>query len=276
MIPEHLHTLAESNLRKLDLHGINRDSIKTRMDALVAGEFYFSEIFTPEQITQVNRGITTEPDLYDQPKDSLATYITQFDPALILLRPEMVHQSDSILDFLTNNGFSPQWLDDIRVTNNQYWHLYKHAIVRPQARKSMPTRTITYTDLPSKLILFTDPHNRFNSVEQPLADGFVNEFKGVHASYQHNTLRGDLVYREALRLGLHTLTGIVSLATDPFRTLSHIIYDNDNYHNYLPISYRPLIYNSVGVHVPNSAEFKRDLCILLTNDQLTEIANIIF
>lgn len=201
--------------------------------------------------------------------------IVNHDVALLLVRPEMYHHHGAFHGFLDRNGFNIIYSGDRTVDYVQYSQICRGTFSIDDAKHSFPTRTAVYTNSPTKLIIFTDPKRRYSLKGITLADGFVNEFKGAAGVYQPGTLRGDVVFNEALRLGFDKLDdSVLALATDPFHTCRYLTQlPGTHPHSHLPKDRSLMFYNSVSVHIPNGKEIVTDLAILNTISQLNEISN---
>ena len=237
-----------------------------------AGKKYLSRVFpgweNPEKMQQ-HFDITEN----DADKFKLASFlVTEHDLGMLLIRPEMYHHSGAVLGFLTENNFRIRYVSNRNVGKEAYMAMYGDVFNRPPAIPSLPTRTIVYLDSPSMLVLFSDPKKRFS--DKSLAEGFCAEYKGKEGLFNSQTIRGGVVYPEAIRLGFHTLVNeALQLALDPLTALRHIVASSteNQPHSYLPPDKSLLKYHAVSVRVPNSKEIIRDLYVLNDKDQLREI-----
>lgn len=269
-VPTSIKDLALSNEAKMSKLGITPEEIVSIGDAIEAGEAYLGGVLTNKQNRQrrLNRVDTTKPLL---PNQDIVMGIMEQDPGLLLIRPEMFHHTGAFVDFLVSNDFQIVFETSVHVDINMYWKLSKHVLTLPGLEASMPTRTMTYTDQPTSVLLFIDPARRYSN-KGGLANGFSADFRGVQAIYSRNTIRGDVVYSEAKRLRFNQLKDeTIALATDPMRAIRQLIHTKDPYHDHIPMEDRTLQYNRICVHIPNGDEINRDITVLLSRENLLDI-----
>jgi hypothetical protein len=164
---------------------------------------------------------------------------------------------------------------ELQINSDSYWHMYKNAIVLPEAQDTMPTRTIVYTGASVKIIVFHDT-TLIRSFEPLFADRFSLQQKGQQGIHKAGTLRGDLVFSEAVTLGFNTLHNpVIQMACDPLGAYRHKI---ANYcmsaitpHKHIRAKNQLLQYTGVGIHVPDSTEFVNDICSLLSWKQIKSL-----
>lgn len=174
---------------------------------------------------------------------------------LILIRPEMYHMTPNIIEFLEKHSFSIQYAKDLKIDARTYWEIYSDAITNHGAKFIMPTRTIIYLNSLCKLLIVHSPKYPNTS------DTLVAKLKGNAGIYQPDTLRGDIILNEALRLNFDVLTNkTIQMAVDPLGVL----------HKYIPRDKR-LQYNAVSIHIPNSKELYGDLTLLLNKKELRNL-----
>lgn len=269
-IPHTLMTLAFKN-EYLASQFPHSDNIE---GSQAAGKKYLSSVFpdweNPTKMQQNSK--FPENDTDDEKFKFVSDLVTKLDLGMLLVRPEMYHHSGAVMDFLTQNNFKIRYAGNRNVDRKAYAVMYGDVFNRPPAIPSLPTRTMVYLDSPSMLILFSDPRKRFS--DKSLADGFCAGFKGKEGLPDSKTVRGGVVYPEAIRLGFHTLVNeALRLALDPLTALRHIVASSpeNQPHSYLPPNKSLLKYNAVSVHVPDSREIIRDLCVLNNKYQLGEI-----
>lgn len=191
---------------------------------------------------------------------------------MILIRPDMLHVSHRFENFI-NDRFSIISINDVEMDNNSYWQMYKHDLYRPSTMHSRLTRAAIYIGSMCRLIVFSH-----RDTDRPVADHVVDNLKGKQGVYEHNTLRGDIVYNAALDLGMHTLNenggstrSQLQLAIDPFGAYRALSRMPEGPH--VKLKYPILFYTAVGVHVPDYREIATDLSCLapdvLKNDVST-------
>jgi hypothetical protein len=265
-LPDNLTALAENNSTFLDKLGVSTEQLRKEfrvgrrigqdlMDSLYPG---YRESKLPKLRTVIE---DDDNELLDQ--------IISKNVALFLVRPEMVHLTPEICSFLATNQFSIKYVDKRVITAESYATLYHEIFARPQAKPALPTRTLVYMGHVTNLIVFTDPLNRYPN----LPNGVVEEFKGVGGVEDSTTVRGSVVFREALRIGFNRLEDEdLALALDPLHVYRHLISLRGSFpHSHLPKERALLNYNAVSVHVPNKSEIRKDLGALNTSSQLKEI-----
>jgi 2-phosphoglycerate kinase len=268
-LPLSLHYLAEANMRQLELVGLD----PARRTDPSADQLYFDYRLTGRTRQRIGGSESVRKNsiisYIDSEEKELMREISAFNPGMILVRPEMYHNCNAFKDFLERNGFNVLFEADVELDIERYERLYEDAISIPDAQATMPTRTLVYTDSPCKLMVFADERNRYQGA---LADNFFEEFKGREGIYTPNTLRGDIVYQEARRLGYHELTDpVLADALDPFGAYRRIVQSPSGPHAGYNPEDRLLKYDAVGVHVPNYHELIHDLPIICSKDQLKEI-----
>lgn len=199
---------------------------------------------------------------------------------LIIIRPDLYHSSQEIVCFLRQQSFRVVGVFDLLVNSDTYWNMYKSSIVHPHAWDTMPTRTMAYTGSSVKIVVFQDK-NLNGSSESLFADVFSARYKGQQGVRRQGTLRGDLVFSEATRLGFHVLDDFaIQMACDPLGAYRHKIAGNcvskTIPHGHLQREYQLLQYTGVGVHVPDGTEFVNDTCSLLSLEQIESLVDPIY
>jgi hypothetical protein len=271
-IPNSIINLAEKN--KKILENLKYISIITMANydfeqSQNIGKDYMEKILPQNKYILKLGEMNSITEIPDSKKELIDDLISQ-NIGMILVRPEMYHIYDKFIDFIKNLGLKV-FYDDERVINyDQYWTMYKGSIRFPEAIYSMPTRTMVYTNSPSRIIAFVDPDQK----QRHLATYFESQFKGKEGVFNLKTLRGGVVYPEAKNLGFEGLNNEeVEIAVDPFKGYRHLVknfaHHKDN--NNINPDEQILRYNAVGVHIPNSNELPFDLSTLNTEAQLNEI-----
>lgn len=184
---------------------------------------------------------------------------------MILIRPDMIHAAHEFEKFITAQ-YSIIHTENIALDAKTYWNIYKHDFYRPETMHCRLTRAAVYIGSVSRLILFKQ--NTYSDDDPPLADHVYKNLKGVQGKRQQGTLRGEIVFNNALKLGLHkldqTIDDRLKIATDPFRAYRHLAGLSEE----LKVEYEfPLLfYTGVGVHVPSAQEIQNDAVCLLGPD----------
>jgi len=267
-----IEELAEKNTRVMVNQKIDPEKTRLFFDVCQeAGTRYLESLYPGYEDNQPS--LPNIDQFETEQKKTLLQSILIHDVQIVLIRPEMFHYRQIIYQFLTERDFKVVY-DDVRVVDAiQYALIYKHVFGIPEARSALPTRTMTFINSPNLLVVFTDPKKRYGGTFESLADGFFKQHKGREGVHQQNTLRGEIIYQEAVRLGFDTLSDfIIALATDPMYAYRHIITQpGDHYHTYIKADKPLMAYNAQGVHIPNSTELPKDLLVLNTVDQLNDI-----
>lgn len=179
------------------------------------------------------------------------------DVGMLLVRPDMVHIAPEIERFLGEH-FSLLEVSDITVTPEQYWSMYEHVITSKERTYSRLTRAAIYLGSPSRLMVFERQETEKDGVSAP---DHLFKFKGKQGIEEPGTLRGDIVYKEAVDVGLHTLNDPqIAHIADPFGAYRKMMRSKiEGLHSSL--EYPLLFYTAVGVHIPDAQEIQRDLAL---------------
>lgn len=181
---------------------------------------------------------------------------------MVLVRPDMTHANKTFETFLKNR-FKILHSADIEITGTTYWEIYKHDFYRPETMHCRLSRAALYVGSMCRLYVFEGRGKTAGDV--PVADIVFQKLKGKQGIFRPRTLRGDIVYRNALELGLHELDKAaderLKIAVDPFRAYRELVTQASGDHTKL--QYPLLFYTGVGVHVPNATEIQTDLPALL-------------
>lgn len=236
--------------------------------SLFCGDQFMKKYLDKEQFTLFCESANLDDNFEINKEKEVVQEILSNDVCMILIRPEMTHFIEEIKGFMSQKGFTSVFEVSQKLTKEQYWDIYHRGITHPGARHTMPTRTLVYTSSNVTTMVFRSLKKRTSSS----ADTLFYELKGEAGSYSANTLRGDLIFHEAKKIGLDNIDmdRTTALAVDPFASYRHIVKQN------VTSSARSdelLKYTSVSVHIPNSKEIGRDLSVLLDKDQLTSILN---
>lgn len=191
---------------------------------------------------------------------------------MVLIRPEAIGFSDKyelMLDFL---GLKVIFKKTVQLDFSQYWALYHHGLICPDAEYDFPTRTMNYINKNCKLlILYSNNENLY-----PLAD-YITSIKGKQGVYNRGTLRGDIAFNELKSIISNEdknsfLYPEYNLYFDPIGMCRHLVrgnIDSDEAHKIADIPL--LFYTGQAVHVPNSNEILNDLSVLCSEKDLCEI-----
>ncbi|MFO0971231.1 MAG: hypothetical protein U0520_02680 [Candidatus Saccharimonadales bacterium] len=189
--------------------------------------------------------------------------------AMVLVRPDMLHIAPAIEAFLAER-YNLVYTEDVEMDPTKYWNIYKHDLYRIETMHTRLTRAAMYIGSTCRLVVFST-----NNYTRVLANDIYSKLKGNQGVYTGGTLRGDLVYREGLRLGLDRLDEKdldprVAVATDMFGAYRASALLPTGPHIGLA---RPLLfYTGVGVHIPNGTEVHGDLAQFLGPDDFLQQA----
>lgn len=278
-LPQTILRLSDNNTAEMYEHGINpTQASESPRYSFDSSAKYLLGVLSGRILSAMEAGRITPcidiTRLETEKGKLMRNIMVDGNVAMILIRPEMHHASDAFVDYLKRQGYDILLQSDKSIDIQQYEKMYAHAIIEPDARPTMPTRTMVYVDSPSKLIVFSDP-NKARDSEEHLADSFFRLHKGRQGVNDGHTLRGGIVYEEAKTLGLDQLEHpIVQRAVDPMSAYRHLVFGDHSLpspHLQLPQDDQLLQYTGVGVHIPDSTEINRDLGAICTEDDLKEI-----
>lgn len=273
MLENHEEILENNERIKKDL---NVDSNRAGKDldySKAVGDAFMETFLPAKRFSQFDRSELDESLSVDPEKSSIAEEIRENEISFVVIRPEISHMTEEIRDFLLRNKY--EVLDDIscsrKIGQDTYWEMYKKAITRPEARESMPTRTMVYTGGHSQILFFRDMYEG-RSGEMHMADVFFKNYKGIPGVPQKNTLRGDIVYNEVKRLGFDNPQNSDSLRiVDPISSYRHFVNRGSGPHS-KSSSVEPLLfYTGVCIHVPDYSEISNDLMAIFSKKELGEI-----
>jgi hypothetical protein len=247
-------------------------TIEEKHDLIVTA-FNFGDKFLENIMSENADGLThsTDPEIEE--------FLAKFNNiGMLIIRPEMYHISAKIENFLNQKGLDILDTFNLPINYKQYLSLYRDVVKNPKAKFSMPTRTLTYTNGESRVIICIDrsPQNYTS-----LPDKIVKDFKGVGGvlSTEKQTIRGSIIYEEAIKLGFHELLDqTIREAIDPFGVLRLIVdfpqYQTDLAKS-LAIPLTRLTYNAVSVHIPDQSEISRDMSTILEKDQIVNLSKMV-
>lgn len=256
-LPTNIIDLAEKNLALIERTGF------------VPGVDDPHELCTPDAYRRTGIFSNVQIDeLFDFNTEAPASDAAALSPStgMILVRPDMFHISSKFEDFIKQR-FKIITAENVTMTQAAYWDIYRHDLYRLSTMHSRLTRAAMYIGSTCRLIVFKDAEDS----DVNISDQVVRELKGSQGNPQPNTLRGEIVYKEALRLGLHDVckNGRIQMATDPFAAYRKLSQEEHGPHT--RVGYPLLFFTGVGVHVPNGAEIAGDLRALKPDlaEQLT-------
>ncbi len=262
-----IEKIAENNYKILKKYNIDTYiNSQNLYESNEGGDLYMQNYLNSDQF-ELFKNSSSLKDNFDILKErQLVNEILKNDVCLITIRPEMTHYCNRIVDFFIKRNLIPIYSLKHKLNRYQYWDIYHRAITNPDARNTMATRTLVYTSSDVITIVFK---NFKKNYERSCVEFVYNELKGTSGEYVKNTLRGDLIRKEAQRMKLNNINmdKITALAIDPFATYRNMLKSQKGLSNKL------LMYTAVSVHIPNKDELGRDLSVLLNSEQLTSIIN---
>jgi len=274
-IPKSLISLAEKNHSRLveisSIHGNlssidylqdRKDKYNVIMTAFNVGTSFLKSIisnnqeaFNYEVNPEVEKLIAKNPNV-----------------AMLVVRPEMYHLYGKIEEFLNSKGLEVVKMFDLEIDYQKYLRICRSSVNLEQAKYAMPTRTLVYTGGKSKIIICKENELKNG---QPLPNRIVMEMKGTGGIFSPGTIRGEVVYEEAKRLGFHELNDeYIKSAIDPFgvlKLLPEFPEFQTDLSKSLPTTESRLTYNAVAVHIPDSSEIISDLSTVLNSQQLQDL-----
>lgn len=246
-LPKSIEDLAEKNLDLMSRIGFSTgddpEELRTPESYQATG------LFTQEMINKM---------FFEDPSTTVtaAAERTIDDKTLVLIRPDMFHARNDFMRFLSER-FRIIADTEFVMDTETYWQIYRYD---HYTRESMHCRlTRAAISIGSMCHLVIVEGNDTSDVN--FADFFFSRYKGKQGVFQSNTLRGDIVYRNATALGVHQFDpdgGGETLwhAADPFNAYRSSALTNPDSHH---LRYPLLFYTGVGVHVPNGAEVESDI-----------------
>ncbi len=200
-----------------------------------------------------------------QKKFELSRELINRDIGFVLIRPDMRHIDDNIISLLEKNNLNIIECTERTVDYSQYKKIYEVDLFEkleryPRMLFTIPSRTLVYLAGNSKIVLF----EKSLSTDEHSSDLVVRKLKGVEGKPQENTIRGDIVFNECLRLQKD------EKLVDPFGMYNRFVKFNkkDLFHYGFQEELKILRYAGQGVHIPNKEEAMRDLAALLSLEEL--------
>ncbi len=247
-LPPNIEQLYEKNHALLER--LNFDPEKDDPLSLCNSSAYTNTgLFSEEKITAMFEGPIIRGS---SSQDRIAKNI-----GMILVRPDMTHVSSEFETYVADR-FNIIHIDTVSMDTESYWHIYKHDFYRLETMHCRLTRAALYIGSDCRLIAFMD---KPDAPPRQLSDYVCRTLKGKQGIYQPDTIRGDTVYRNAIKLGAHKLDNSVDnrlkTAIDPFgayRALAAV-----PTRDHVGLKYPLLFYTGVGAHVPDAAEINTDL-----------------
>lgn len=248
-IPGNIHELSEKNAALLEIMGFDR-KIDDPLSLCNPVAYSQTGLFTETMIAAMFNG-SPEPTKRSQHRISSAI-------GMILIRPDMVHAVPEFETFVSDR-FHLLHKASVMMDKEMYWQIYSHDLYRPETMHSRLTRAALYIGSPCCLMVFKD---RMATPARSVPNYVCTTLKGSQGRYQPDTLRGDIVYRNAIKLGLHRLQqpdidDRIRLAVDPFGAYQALSSQPSGSH--AGLQFPLLFYTGVGVHVPDSSEIDTDL-----------------
>lgn len=263
MLPNIEH-LAEKNRALLDR--LNFDPTVDNPDDLNNREvFADSGLFPEEAIDTIFMNSSVESRLADS--------IVPPNVGALLVRPDMVHASSEVEHFIADR-FRIIFQDTVELDAHKYWDIYAPAIVGREVEATRLTRAAVYIGSPCRLMVFM---NLVDEPPQATADEVYERYKGKQGVYEPGTLRGDVVFSQAIMANFHRLAEdtyhdpTLRQAIDPFGAYKKAVQVH-GIGGDLPF---PILrFTGVGVHVPDYNEIHSDLEVLTDNVTHRRIARL--
>lgn len=251
ILPKNICELAEKNralLEKINFNPMTDDPLE-----MCSPEAYAAtDLFTSEIIDEIFSNLL-EKGTQERAGSTISRAI-----GMILVRPDMMHKFPAFEDFISAR-FTLIESQTVRMNTYAYWEIYKHDYYRPETLHSRLSRAALYIGSECRILIFrsTSP----NKIEESTADFTFKNLKGRQGVYKPGTLRGDIVYLEAIKLGFHDYQiqydRQLATAIDPFGVYAMLSSLPEGDHTELV--HPRLFYTGVGVHVPNAVEIESDM-----------------
>lgn len=270
-MPSNIEDMAKNNLDVLKTYHLEKYiQSSTNKKAQIGGNLFMKKYLSEKQFELFQLLISLEDDFNIKKEKPLVDEILKNDVSLIVIRPEMTHYLNSIKHFIKQIGLIPIYEISLKLSREQYWDIYHRGITDKRAHNTMPTRTLVYTSSNVVVIVFKSLIQKSN---KHIADILFNEYKGEAGKYSPTTLRGDIIFKEAQRIGLDNIdmNSTLSLAIDPFGAYRHLL--KSKFSNAEDLKRHLLNLTSVSIHIPSYKELGRDLSVLFNKEQLTSIIN---
>jgi hypothetical protein len=197
-----------------------------------------------------------------QQRLELASEISGAGYGIIVVRPEVLHMQDHVVDFLSKNNIAMVNRISTSINSHQYAGLYSHAFLDDPKQAHVRRRAFGYIDRELQVLVVRHKDPAFHNTA--FMDYITDNLKGVAGRFTPNTLRGDLIYRE-LAPTEYEDDKIIQYALDPLR-----LYRNQDIHNQYGDNINTYLANLPGVHIPDSSEIDKDLCVMAANQTITD------
>lgn len=248
MSPKNIVDLAEKNKAVLDRLNFEI-GVDDPLDLCKPEAYLATDLFTADQVADIFESVNRVPQTRIVNHDQ---HLPQ-NVGMILIRPDMLHVGTAFEDLLRER-FTVLDIEDVEMTSEAYWGIYRHDLYRADTMHTRLTRAAMYIGSSCRLIVYADLSND----DYNLADYSRNTLRGNQGVFTPGTLRGEIVYKAGLDLGLQLLDDeTVALATDPFGAYRSMSARPSGPH--AGMRYPLLFYTGVGVHVPDGVEITNDL-----------------
>lgn len=197
---------------------------------------------------------------------------------IVVVRPEAMDLVNECKDLLNSYGLKTVLDKKMQIEFEQYWSLYGPGLSDPESRYDFPTRTLNYINKDLLVLVVSGTLNTLHLA--PISDFITDYLKGRQGSYDPGTLRGDIAYTALRDLvsfdGNRFLTPNMNLAMDPIGAYRQLVcggLESDRMHSSadLPL----LFYAGQSVHVPDNEEMRRDIRLLLTEEEINEVIEVV-
>lgn len=193
---------------------------------------------------------------------------------LVVIRPEATGLADKSRELLVNNGLRILLEKTTRINFKQYWSLYSAGLRDPESRYDFPTRTLNYINKDVQILISSGRVDGENN--ESISDFITDKLKGRQGAFSENTLRGHIAYNALKHLvnidNKSFVTPEANIALDPigaYRQLVRGKIESDRMH---ATAQNPLLfYAGQSMHVPDNDEIRRDIRILLSEEEIIKV-----
>lgn len=192
-------------------------------------------------------------------KKDIVDRVTQTGVTPVLVRPEAFHLSYKIAAFLKERGFEVVSMTTRRVSFEEYWAIYEHTFGDPVKENHVRRRIFGYINRPACLLVVK---NKLAGNSKECADMIAKKYKGKAGFKNDDTLRGGLIYDEISEIRDANDSSAL-FALDPL--MEYVYNDHTTYEKGIASIFHA---NLPGVHIPESQEVEKDLCVLLSRKEM--------